>query len=151
MSSKRRIESMKHKYMIPLVLCGLMIACTAPAFAATHDITSGSSQKIESELLYGPLVVWVSTNCWTNPGIHTGDQITWKDYRLHNTYYQPTQDAVSYSTLNNQKLPTPDTLSFGDEAYDQITRTAISGSQTLSIWHKWEGCGIETPSTVYIT
>ena len=142
---------MKSKYLIPLVLCGLMIATAAPAFAATHDITSASNQRIESQLLNGPSAAWTTnTNYWSNPGVHSGDQITWKDYRVHNAPAEQTQDAVSYSKLNGATNPVVDVITFGEEKFDQITRTATYGGQTLTIWHKYEGSGRQT-STLTIS
>lgn len=133
---------MKHKYIIPLVLCGLMIACTAPAFAETHDITSGTSQKFDSELLNGPTVTWVTTNYWTNPGVDSGDTITWKDYKFHNAPSIGAQYARSNSSLNGvygNSYGYGDWVSFGDEAFRQVSRTAMYGGQTLYVFDTYEG------------
>lgn len=137
---------MKHKYMIPLVLCGLMIACVAPAFATTHDITSGTDQKIESRLYSNggtPAAQWNGNSYTPNPGVDSGDQITWNNYLKHDCSIASAQFGTVHNKMNNVEVGHGVYLNYGDRQSKQETRTAMY-TQTFDIWHTYDGSQVGT-------
>ncbi len=92
---------MKHKYMIPLVLCGLMIAMVAPALASDVSIYDA-----QSRLKADNTADWISTYGYQSVSINTGDYLTWYDFKHHYCSYAPSQSAVTYIKYNNNKYTT---------------------------------------------
>ncbi|CAJ36830.1 hypothetical protein RCIA130 [Methanocella arvoryzae MRE50] len=131
---------MKYKYLIPLVLCGLMIAMVAPAYASDVGILSAQS-RLDTD----NIAKWTSNSSYQEVNFNSGDHLNWYDFKHHYCSYAPSQNVKSYIKYSgNTYTATEYTLGYRDSYGTEVSWQLWGDNLNVVRTHKYMSSNTET-------